>query len=742
MAIHYISDIRHITCLTTKGRRRSPVQDIAYNSGQTLTDLSTGRTHHRAHTDGTKIIDTDIVSFDPTCKYADDSVPSNVRREQMYDELYRLNKCNNAEQIYAKMVAGLPNSANERQCRIIARAMALALSKKLGRPVDYSVHFKNGNNHVHFVWSERAYAKGKWKAKSISYYIDRNGNPIFDKKYKDQDGNDIRAPRTIKKEAPIYETDPNTGKTVCINQVRDSKGRRKWKMTDTAKIKKEDVSWIHNEMDNIINQHLSLFNIPDRVKRNDRRVTEKLKEFDMVPVHIGRKDYQAKNESYEQKIARNKKSTLYRDTLTEIYKTHDKLAEFETKMDKEEKESAENLLAATEKTSTEKQTMDNAKLDYQSALADYVEELRPQEIFVQTGISLLNGYMTQREKILTETAYILQDGIQLADKELSTVSKKANAKELPIIKGYLTKNKSYMDSLLSSIRQYAKKVPVIKTVTKFLADRWQSFSSTEKVAYICDTVGQEEGVLYADYLNVKEVKINTPNILPFSVPKIGTEEKIMVTLQAWKEGASKNVHYPPMNINLLQAIQSQDQIVMGTSTGQNIIPNAYDPMAAYKQFSKDFNAIREQQKAVQGTERQSVTASQEPIAKNVKETENQSVAANPEQVNWNRKEYDRLGALRDAEKLRKMQETADARIKAGTDYTKEELITRYKKHSKELTTDMRKYGIDHSTLDRLSADAKAYWQKGPGPKYLALQKQKKASAEQTADRESIQTVRK
>ncbi|MBR1494422.1 MAG: MobA/MobL family protein [Acidaminococcaceae bacterium] len=798
MAIHYLGDIRHVTCQTASGHRRSPMIDIAYNSGQVLTDTTTGRQHSRPHRDGTVILATDIVSADENCPYGDTSVPSAQRREKMYNELYSLNK-NNSERVYAKTELGLPDSYTDEQAVIVAKATALSFSKRLGIPMDFSVHKKrvskrnpHKNLHVHLAFAERKWEYDHWGAKSVSYYIDMDGNILYDKQYKDENGNDIRKPR-IKKDAPESEKYKRDSDGHYIYQVRDKKGRRKWCMVQTEGLSPADLTWMHEEVDRINNHYLSLFNIPDRVQRNDKRVTKKLKELDMQPVHIGRKDFQERNENYAQKIAWNKKANFYRDALTDIYKTHNKLAELETKMDKEEKESAENLLAATEKFSIEKQAMDSAKLDYQSALTDYVEELHPQEIFVQNGLNILGEYFGQREKILTETANILQAGIRLADKELSTLKQKTTAEKYPIKKGYLTKNKSFMIGLLSSVRQYAQRVPVVKTVTKYLVDRWQSFSSTGKVAYIRDTVGQEEGILYADYLNIGETKNEAPKHFTFSVPKIDTEDKIISTLQKWKNNATYANHYPPMNTNLLKTIQTQDSLIMGADTVENIIPNGYTPIATYNAYIKELEAIQQQKmakiqqsvaastdsqsvaanaersiKIVAETDSQSVTASLEPSAKNVKENEGQSVTANTEQpltnardtqrasatipnrqsvaantehVDWSRKEYDRISALTDAEKMRKIIETAEARIRAGTDYTKEELITRYKKHSREFAADMKRFGINHDEYDRLSAERKAYWQLGP--KYRAIQEQKNKSVqERTADRESAQTIRR
>ena len=413
MAIHYVANIRHITCRSKSGKRRSPMSDIAYNSGQVLKDSVTGRQHSRPHTDGTQIIATDIVSADIDCKYGDPTVDSSIRRFQMYNELASLN-ISLSERIYAKTEVALANQFTSEQAKTVAKELALTLSKYLQRPVDYSIHMKpaNGktpaNNHVHFAWPERKFQNGKWFAKSVSYYVDTNGKIIYDKHYKDKDGNDIRRPRIIKgtPEDKKYEKDESGN---YIHQVRDAKGRRKWSMTNVEGLTPKDVKWIHQEVDRIINMYLDRFHIDDRVQRNDQRITDALKKAGLTPVHIGYKDAKLKSADYQEKVRHNARSNRYKQALTQNL-TYQDIAEHNLQMaESAEQEADTQAVHAGLNRLAEEISVNLATTDYQDAVKDYVEsELLPEEIFVENAVSELDKqYLTaRRQTIYTATRFL------------------------------------------------------------------------------------------------------------------------------------------------------------------------------------------------------------------------------------------------------------------------------------------------------------------------------------------------
>ncbi len=318
MAIHYFSDIKHVTCATRMGQRRSPVSDIAYNSGQELVDLTTGRVHARPHTDGTTIIATDIVCASP-CPYGDSLVPSSLRRERMYNDLYCLNK-KNTERIYWKAIIALPNEIGKEQLKSLAETIALVFSAKLQRPVDYSVHLKSGNNHMHIAVPERKHDK-RWGPKSRSFYVNKDGTINYQKQYKDVDGNDIRKPRTVDDKEPVYAQD-DTGHKVCINQFRDANGRRKWKMVNVEGLKPDEVAWMHDEADRVQNLFLQEWGIA-AIQRNDPRTRKDLKDMGISAEHIGKRDAKLKNKSYYDKVKQNIQYKTISNLLNNQYKQID-----------------------------------------------------------------------------------------------------------------------------------------------------------------------------------------------------------------------------------------------------------------------------------------------------------------------------------------------------------------------------------------------------------------------------------
>ncbi len=371
-----------MTCATKSGKRRSPISDIAYNSGEVLTDLTTGRTHARPHRDGTTIIVSDIVCALP-CPYGVSSVSSAQRREQMYNELYLLNK-RNAERVYWKTTIALPNEADDETLKSIAREIAFSFSEELERPIDFSVHKKPGNNHMHIACPERKYKNG-WGQKSISYYINKDGSLNYEKIYKDADGNDIRMPRTINNEKPIYITDEN-GLLVCQNQKKDASGRCKWQMRNFEGLNPQQLQWMHEENDRIQNKYLLEMG-KEQIHRNHPETTKFLKETEIKAEHLGRRDSSLKGESYEVKKKRNKKYEKYAKVLNKTFKIIDQETKNIERLLNEEKES-EKLLNVIENrlisvTRSFKEEQHRAK----EAITLYVEKkLRPEKLYTQHSL--------------------------------------------------------------------------------------------------------------------------------------------------------------------------------------------------------------------------------------------------------------------------------------------------------------------------------------------------------------------
>lgn len=507
MAIHYLGDIQHVTCQTENGRRRSSLSDISYNSGQELMDQFTGRPHHRQHTDGTVIIATDVVSADARCPYGDSSVPSARRRERMYHELYMLNKVN-SERIYWKTVVALPEQFDDGQLTETAHKIALSFSNYLGRPVDYSVHRKPaGKNkdkcHIHFAVPERKYTAGKWSQKSTSYYINKDGTVNYEKRYKDEKGNDVREPRTKNGEKPVYATDEKDGHEYCVNQVRDSNGRRKWKLTNIESVTPDDLAWMHEEIDRIQNEALKKYGIDDKVKRNDKRTTRELKEAGVKAVHIGKRDNEAKGKNLREKIERNERYKKIANAFNEGYKKLDEsekqLADIEKITQKEEKEIAmlnRNIAKADSELQQERAAAERA-------IVSYVEnELRPEETYINMATAEYEKAAALADKNLAMLKDIANNKIHAIDKVLNASINNTNRTEKETLATrFIVANRKHWCTYHNATLKQGR--PAADDMKAAARKRWRRCSGWQRCEFIKTIAGETPAFLYRQYLKMK-----------------------------------------------------------------------------------------------------------------------------------------------------------------------------------------------------------------------------------------------
>lgn len=517
MAYHYLGDIQHVTCQTASGQRRSPLSDISYNSGQELTDEYTGRVHHRQHTDGTDIVATDIVSADTSCPYGDTSVSSARRREQMYNELYRLNKVN-TERIYWKTTVALPNMINDEQLITTAQDIAMSFSAYFNRPVDYSVHRKPAtknkpiNCHVHIAVPERKYSHGKWGAKSVSYYINRDDTINTQKQYKDENGNDVREPRTINNKEPVYAIDEN-GHEYCVNQLRDSNGRRKWKMQNVEGLTREDVSWMHEEIDRIQDRYLKEVGL-EPVKRNDRRTTQELKDLGVKAVHIGKRDNEAKGENYREKVAINEQYKRIANSMNNSYAKLDTAVRELKDTERAEAEAKEQLDSAIKNVEkVEAELQQERELAEQATIAYVEETLQPEENYIKKIEKEFKKALTLVDKNLSVLRNIADKKIDAITKELTASSKSEQTEKDKLINDFISTNRQHWKTYRNAIDKIEN--PTITSVKKLARKQWYRCPGWKRCEYVRQTAGNDSAYVYKQYLSlkddsVKEPKDNTP----------------------------------------------------------------------------------------------------------------------------------------------------------------------------------------------------------------------------------------
>ena len=656
MAIHYMGDIIHMTCQTEKGFRRSPMSDISYNCGEELTDEFTGRTHNRQHYDGTQIIDSDIVSADESCIYGNSSISSAERRNMMYNDLYRLNK-KDSERIYWKTEIALPNNMTDEQLQETAREISLSFSQYLHRPVDYSIHkkpakkTKPGNNHVHIAVPERAFDNGKWGGKSTSYYIDRKGNLIYDKIYKDEKGNDIRKPCTVDNKDPIYAINPKTGLEYCVNQRKDKNGRLQWKDKDINALGKSDLKWMHNEIDRIQNLVLERHKINDKVKRNDVRTTKELKEAGIKAQHIGKRDMEKKGDSYQEKMMLNRRYDFFKSTFDDI----------------------------------------------DAAVTDYIEnELRPEEIFVQSSVSEFNKAVDLAKKNAATISNTMNNGIIAVNRAIDNFNRQSFPTERDsLLINFIEKNGHHMEryrNAADEIYQRSISAEQIKTAAR---KRWRRNQGWLTRNYIYKFVGKDPAFLYEKYLRSRNIikpqeqnnnrylapttcekaiqSVITGKFVPGIKSRINphqTMEENAVRITAEDnaqhiKNAKSGLHLPPQNIEPLILWNSLPDRMIQIQNNDTLRINPtiqdYNPQKDRQEFEAKLheldtlalNSVTNQQ-----TTLTQMQASMNRIGNIITATMNYKTEQEQKAAKeWKREEYDRLSVIR-TEKLNIMRSAA------------------------------------------------------------------------------------
>jgi len=704
MAIHYMGDIKHMTCQTEKGFRRSPMSDISYNCGEELTDEFTGRTHNRQHYDGTQIIDSDIVSADESCIYGNSSISSAERRNMMYNDLYRLNK-KDSERIYWKTEIALPNNMTDEQLQETAREISLSFSQYLHRPVDYSIHkkpakkTKPGNNHVHIAVPERAFDNGKWGGKSTSYYIDRKGNLIYDKIYKDEKGNDIRKPCTVDNKDPIYAINPKTGLEYCVNQRKDKNGRLQWKDKDINALGKSDLKWMHDEIDRIQNMVLAKHNINDQVKRNDSRTTEELKKAGIKAQHIGKHDMEKQGESYQEKMMLNRRYEFFKTTFDSKYAELDAAERMLTAAELEEGKANENCNAIAAEKARSIKEKENLQSEVDTAITDYIEnELQPEEIFVKDSVSEFNKAIDLGKQNTAPIITTMNNGISAINDKINKFNQQDNPTDREtLIINYLAMNGQHMERYRNAADEIFRKSLSSERIQAASRKRWRKYRGWLTRNYINKVVGKEAAFLYEKYLRLKNIikpedqnpkKYIAPVTSEFalksiinggSVPDIKsrirnnqtvTDNAVRITAEnnaQYNKDAQTENHLPPPTAEPLTLWNTlPERMLQLTNEEKRIFYNPlpeYVPQKDQQDFLDKLNEMdtlaflsvtNQQQNLIQIQESMNRIGNIITAATNYN-TEQERKAAEE----WKREEYDRLSVIR-TEKLDIMRSAASA----------------------------------------------------------------------------------
>lgn len=632
--IHY-ANVKHRTCSTAKGQRRSPVIGPAYESNMPLLDRTTGRMLYRKHTDGTDVIYNEIFSADPNCKYGHKSVSVQSRRTELWNDLYAENK-NDKEKIAAYGEIAIPNNISNEEMIELAQRLGNYFSTTFKRPVDLSIHKKPGNNHIHFSLPEREYKNGKWMQKRKKIFKDMNGNLIYNKIYKDERGWDIRRPQIdealVPDGADPYERNPINGN--YLYQKLEERNKKKWDNdTRTGKfLEPEELSKMHNDIDDVVNIFLHEQGYNVTVKRNRPEIKKILNEHKIKQIRIPTTDYKMHSPVVEEIRKKNERNKMLTRALEYNFNKEEK-AEFARQLAEQEELNADMLVAfEKEERQAEETNLAKAKKEYQDAVKDYVEnELHPEEVYIADYMQPYRQAVNFKKKQCDAASKVLTEGIDAFNQDITKLAESENRSvreeaRLELLK----KNKTSWESSLESVTQI-QNLNNENKIRAVLHNQWNGLAGWKRVAYIYNHVSKDAGLLYRDYLITKnEIQpeknpdlsipknitlddaltsiINgksTPNIKSKFDNTITATQNIQIAADAvlarWQQNTKTELHTPPepSDFEFLTAAATAPvriQQINENKTEYNIykaVPKNYNPAQDYQEYQANIKNIED-----------------------------------------------------------------------------------------------------------------------------------------------------
>ena len=548
MAIHYVSDIIHVTCATETGRRRSPMTDASYLADLPLKDETTGRTIYRPHKDGTVIWGTDIVSPDASCPYADKSIPVQDRWKRLGNDLYRAMK-HDSQQHHVTFNIALPNSFTREQAINCANNMAMSFSQEFGMPAGYGIHQKPGNLHIHFWLPEKKWMDGEWRLDS--YYVGKNGEKLYGKKdFYDKDGNDLRAPLI----------DKSTGE-----QKRGKKGDLCWRRINERPFYKK-TDWIHEEVDRQINLQLELNHSADRVIRPDREIRDVLKKAGLYAEHIGPQSYKEKDGRFLAKKEKERRLKQFETSLTD---------------NKRKQLSAQNTISSAEHTIDETSKGLEEKLqelkaldaemeqdEKKNILGNYIEkELEPQKIFADEATDGYAEYLSEKRKISQPLIDSLDLGVQATQSAIAGINGNADATERDRARAkFLRKNIVLMIRLRSAVSDISK-TDFTKKVRSNATKKWNRLSKWARCCFVKSRCGDVDALIYQEHHKIIGNIPDDERFIPKPIRIPDTEKlenRCRTVADAWASSVQSKDHIPPTDFGILSEILSAEATVTET----------------------------------------------------------------------------------------------------------------------------------------------------------------------------------
>lgn len=683
MAIHYVSSINHQKLWNRNGKRRSLMIGPSYDADQPLFDEHTKHTIYREHKDNTVVLHTDIVSADSSCPYGDKSVDSQIRRQRLWNDVMKLAKPQ-SPRCRVNFNYALPNSFTEEQAVYCAEEIALSLSRRFHMPCDYSIHYKPNEKpednkiHVHGGLPEWTWENGKFASKGKTYYLDNNGDPITDGVFYDANGNHLRVPMTFNNEPPVIKLDENNqpvldkqGHPIYENQIKTNRGERRWRRFKYENITKKDLSFIHDEVDRIINAELERSGSKERITRPNKEIRQKLKELGLVQKHIGPRSFNTRDARFYEITEHNKTAKKAEAVLTASYNQQKKYSAM--------KSTFENLKAEIESTKAELAESEKIINDIEATglnekVADMVENIiQPEKTFISDAVSQYQKFFREKQKILNPLIQSLEDNISVANDTILEKSKRL--KTTPKAKARLKMwngNVKILNDFASALKSYSAK-SFIQNIQKIAKRRWQKLSPWSQVKYIETKKGINSAFLYAAHLDLdmdddSYDDLKTPKAL--TVPNLNSIQE-RANQNKNSIGTFDNENFQPnISTEILSEIVSAESALTETSFNDNFqIFREIDVNAPQKTYRAEIDAIAEQERIAEEKRLAEQKAEQERIAREkarIAEEKRRKAEAErkaKEEALRKAEEEKRLAELKKQEQLQSTEEDAEFKKK-------------------------------------------------------------------------------
>ena len=566
----------------------------SYDADQQLLDEHTGRTIYRRHTDGTVIWHSNIVSADKSCPYGDASVPSQVRRQNMYNDMYRMMK-KDGEQFRAQFNYALPNEVPRETAIACAEEIAKSLSERFHRPVDYSIHNKPGNLHVHISMPEWRWENGHWGSKDRNYYPSKTGERLYaGDRYTDDNGNDLRIPK--------METVALPDGTKIEQQATDKKtGRRLWIRKKERFLTPVDCSWIHDQIDHCINFQLFRMQSIDRVRRPDRKTREQLKAAGLVARHVGPASYRNRDERYDRITENNNRVRRFEKLLTDNRKMKTE-AENEISVSDTDANALDKKIVRQGKKINAVTNEINALEKNRSSVVSYIEDvLQPANVFANEAADQYETYSSMKKGMARPLLQTLEVGLSSTQEEMAKIKNAAPATGRRTARmNFLSRNAGMMTDLHNGLH-YITEAYYPEHIRENAREKWRGLSGWKRANYVKSRMGETAAIIYQEYAGLSGNCPDSEKIIPspLTVPDMTKIQNQAQSLNDdWKQSVLSDDHMPPTNIEILSEMLSLECTVLEISTdGVLLLPDTYNPQMSRQIYERELQQIERDEQA-------------------------------------------------------------------------------------------------------------------------------------------------